>query len=132
MTDNNNASLIGEHAQYAKGAVEEVIGSVTGSQAWKGSGAQDKQEATEKMRASNQETNYNSLISGTAEKKVGSVVGCPGMVNKRKDKNEYFASYYQRLKTSYLFNRILFHIPINSWENVYNLLFIWFQAYCNT
>ena len=70
MTDNNNASLIGEHAQYAKGAVEEVIGSVTGRQAWKGSGAQDKQEATEKkIRAANQEPNYNSLISGTAEKK---------------------------------------------------------------
>ncbi|CAF1371207.1 unnamed protein product, partial [Rotaria sordida] len=54
MTDNNKSSLLGGHAQYVKGAVEETIGNVTGSQAWKDSGVHDKQEAAEKMRAANQ------------------------------------------------------------------------------
>ncbi len=45
MADNNNPSLIGGHVQYAKGAIEETIGNVTGSQTWKDSGVHDKQEA---------------------------------------------------------------------------------------
>ena len=87
MSDNTqNASLIGGHAQYAKGAVEEVIGNVTGSQAWKDSGVHDKQEATEKMRAANQGPTDNSIISGTTEKKIGNAVGCPGMVTNGEQK----------------------------------------------
>lgn len=87
MSSNNNASLIGGHAQYAKGAVEEAIGNVTGSQNWKDSGAHDKQEATEKMRAANQGPNDNSLISGNTEKKIGNAVGCQGMVNNGEEKS---------------------------------------------
>ena len=81
MSDNNNASLIGGHAQYAKGAIEETIGNITGSQAWKDSGAHDKQEATEKLRAANQGPSDSSLISGSTEKKIGNAVGCEGMAH---------------------------------------------------
>lgn len=83
MTENNtsNPSLLGGHIQYAKGAVEETIGNITGSQPWKDSGIHDKQEAVEKMRAANQETSDSSLVSGTTEKKIGSMVGCEGMVH---------------------------------------------------
>ncbi|CAF0797674.1 unnamed protein product [Adineta ricciae] len=76
MSDNSNASLIGGHAQYAKGVVEEAIGNVTGSQAWSESGAHDKQEAIDKMRAANQGPADSTLISGATEKKIGNMVGC--------------------------------------------------------
>jgi uncharacterized protein YjbJ (UPF0337 family) len=88
MTDNNNASLIGGHAQYVKGAVEETIGNVTGSQTWKDSGAHDKQEAVDKMRAANQGPSDSSFISGTTEKKIGNMVGCEGMVHNGEEKEK--------------------------------------------
>jgi uncharacterized protein YjbJ (UPF0337 family) len=88
MTDNNNASLISGHAQYAKGAVEETIGNVTGSQAWKDSGAHDKQEAVDQMRAANQGPSDSSTISGATEKKIGNMVGCEGMVHNGEEKEE--------------------------------------------
>lgn len=88
MTDNNNASLIGGHAQYVKGAVEETIGNVTGSQTWKDSGVHDKQEAMDKMRAANQGPTDNSLISGSTEKKIGNIVGCQGMVQNGQEKDK--------------------------------------------
>ncbi|CAF1459251.1 unnamed protein product [Rotaria sordida] len=86
MTDNNKSSILGGHAQYVKGAVEETIGNVTGSQAWKDSGAHDKQEAAEKLRAANQGPSDSSLISGTTEKKIGNMVGCQGMVHNGEEK----------------------------------------------
>ncbi|CAF1021407.1 unnamed protein product [Rotaria sp. Silwood1] len=86
MADNNNASLLGGHAQYVKGAIEETIGNVTGSQAWKDSGTHDKQEATEKMRAANHGPSDSSLISGTTEKKIGNMIGCEGMVHNGEEK----------------------------------------------
>lgn len=88
MADNNNASLIGGHAQYVKGAVEETIGNLTGSQAWKDSGIHDKQEAVESMRAANEGTTDSSLISGTTEKNIGSAVGCPGMIHNGEEKEK--------------------------------------------
>ena len=88
MADNNNASLIGGHAQYVKGTVEEAIGNVTGSQDWKDSGVHDKQEAVEKMRAANQGPTDNALISGTTEKKIGNMVGCQGMVHNGEEKQK--------------------------------------------
>jgi len=88
MTDNNNASLIGGHAQYAKGAIEETIGNITGSQAWKDSGAHDKQEAVDEMRAANQGPSDSSLISGNTEKKIGNMVGCEGMVHNGEEKEK--------------------------------------------
>ncbi|CAF3858809.1 unnamed protein product [Rotaria sp. Silwood1] len=86
MSDKNNASLLGGHAQYAKGAVEETIGNVTGSQAWKDSGVHDKQEATEKMRTANQGSSECPVISSDTEKKIGNAVGCEGMVRNAQEK----------------------------------------------
>ncbi|CAF0985907.1 unnamed protein product [Rotaria sordida] len=86
MADKSNASVLGGHAQYVKGAAETAIGNVTGSQAWKDSGAHDKQEATEKMRAANQGTSECPVISDTTEKKIGNMVGCEGMVRNAQEK----------------------------------------------
>jgi uncharacterized protein YjbJ (UPF0337 family) len=90
MSDNNNnhASLIGGHAQYMKGAVEETIGNITGSQAWIDSGVHDKQEATEEMRAANHGPSDSSFISGSTEKKIGNMVGCEGMVHNGEEKEK--------------------------------------------
>ena len=86
MTENKTTSLVGGHAQYVKGAVEETIGNVTGSQAWKDSGVHDKQEAVDKMKAANQGPSDSSLISGATEKKIGNMVGCEGMVQNGEEK----------------------------------------------
>ena len=86
MSENNNASLLGGHAQYVKGAVEQTIGNVTGSQAWKDSGARDKQDAVDKMNAANQGPSDSSPISGSTEKKIGQMVGCEGMVHNGEEK----------------------------------------------
>lgn len=88
MADNNNPSLIGGHVQYAKGAIEESIGNVTGSQAWKDSGAHDKQEAVEKMRVANHGPSDSSWVSGSTEKKMGNAVGCEGMVHNGEEREK--------------------------------------------
>lgn len=88
MAENNNSSLIGGHVQYAKGAIEETIGNVTGSQAWKDSGIHDKQEAMEKMKAANHGPDDSSFISGSTEKKLGNIVGCEGMVHNGEEKEK--------------------------------------------
>lgn len=85
MTE-NNPSLIRGHAQYAKGTIEESIGNITGSQSWKESGVHDKQEAVEKMRAANQGPSDSTVISGSTERRIGSMVGCEGMVHNGEEK----------------------------------------------
>jgi uncharacterized protein YjbJ (UPF0337 family) len=45
-------SLIGGHAQYVKGYVEETVGNVTGSKEWVDSGKKDTQEGIETMKVS--------------------------------------------------------------------------------
>jgi uncharacterized protein YjbJ (UPF0337 family) len=47
---NNEPSMIGGHAQYAKGYVEETIGNVTGSKEWQESGKKDEKEGIETMK----------------------------------------------------------------------------------
>lgn len=86
MSETNKGSLIGGHAQYVKGAVEETIGNLTGSQSWKDAGVHDKQEAVETMKSANEGPNDSSIISGTTEKKIGNVVGCQGMVHNGEQK----------------------------------------------
>jgi uncharacterized protein YjbJ (UPF0337 family) len=44
------ASMVGGHAQYAKGYVEETIGNLTGSADWKESGKKDAAEGIESMK----------------------------------------------------------------------------------
>ncbi|KAM5342028.1 hypothetical protein ACJ41O_015059 [Fusarium nematophilum] len=90
MADNNNQQqqqpqgsqpgLIGSHYQYAKGAAEATVGVLTGSQAWKASGEQDKaagMAALKKVgeqRAGNPNQGY-----GRMEEIAGKVTGCQGM-----------------------------------------------------
>ncbi|PRP87916.1 hypothetical protein PROFUN_02653 [Planoprotostelium fungivorum] len=87
MSDNSNSTgLIGGHVQYAKGAAEAAIGSVTGSAAWSESGEKDKSQAIDAMKAANQGPKNEGLISGETEAKLGSAFGCEGMVENGKQK----------------------------------------------
>ncbi|RPA83045.1 hypothetical protein BJ508DRAFT_324925 [Ascobolus immersus RN42] len=96
---NSAPSQIHGHMQYVKGVVEEKIGDLTGSQAYKESGVNDQQQARSEIRAaaaehpsdsplnSAQHTNpgmYDKVV-GTAEEKIGSAVGCPGVQGYGKD-----------------------------------------------
>jgi uncharacterized protein YjbJ (UPF0337 family) len=49
-SDATNPSLISGHAQYAKGAITETVGNVTGSQEWQESGKNDAQAGIEQMK----------------------------------------------------------------------------------
>ncbi|KAH6838719.1 hypothetical protein B0T12DRAFT_366013 [Alternaria alternata] len=75
----NNPGLVSSHAQYAKGAAEETIGNVTGAEAWKASGAQDKSQAVDAMKAASANRDPNQQGMGGIEEKAGNLVGCEGM-----------------------------------------------------
>lgn len=47
---NEQPSMIGGHAQYVKGYVEETVGNVTGSKEWVDSGKKDAQAGIETMK----------------------------------------------------------------------------------
>jgi uncharacterized protein YjbJ (UPF0337 family) len=49
-TPNNSASMLGGHAQLAKGYVEETIGNVTGSKEWQDSGKNDSKAGIDEMK----------------------------------------------------------------------------------
>lgn len=49
-TPDQPASMLGGHAQFAKGYVEETIGNVTGSKEWKESGKEDSQAGIAEMK----------------------------------------------------------------------------------
>ncbi|KAK3181882.1 hypothetical protein K4F52_006785 [Lecanicillium sp. MT-2017a] len=80
MTDNNQnePSLIGGHAQYAKGTVESTIGNVTGSQPWKDSGEQDKAAGQATMARAGDQRDSNQGY-GKVEEVAGNLTGCDGM-----------------------------------------------------
>lgn len=48
--DSNSASVLGGHAKYAKGYVEETIGNVTGSKEWQESGQKDAKRGIDEMK----------------------------------------------------------------------------------
>ncbi|KAF2105844.1 hypothetical protein BDV96DRAFT_508743 [Lophiotrema nucula] len=75
---NNQPGLVASHAQYVKGAAEETIGNVTGSQAWKASGVQDKEQAVDAMKVASENRDTSKGFGGV-EEKAGSLVGCEGM-----------------------------------------------------
>lgn len=52
---------------------------MTGSQAWKASGAQDKTQAVDAMKTAREHRDPNKGF-GDAEEKAGKLVGCEGMV----------------------------------------------------
>lgn len=49
---NSDASIVGGHAQYVKGYVNETIGNVTGSKEWADSGKQDQEGGIGEMKVS--------------------------------------------------------------------------------
>merc|ERR1712137_586619 len=75
----NNPGLVSSHAQYVKGAAEETIGNVTGSEPWKASGAQDKEQAVDAMKAASANRDPSQQGMGGIEEKAGNLVGCEGM-----------------------------------------------------
>ncbi|PVI07155.1 hypothetical protein DM02DRAFT_609131 [Periconia macrospinosa] len=80
MSSNQNTpGLVSSHAQYVKGATEETIGSVTGLENWKASGAEDKTKAVDAMKAASQNRDPKASGFGEVEEKAGSLVGCEGM-----------------------------------------------------
>jgi len=74
-------SLVGGHAQYVKGQAEATVGSVTGSEEWKKSGEQDKQQGVDAMKAASANRDPNASGFGKAEELAGKAVGCEGMEN---------------------------------------------------
>ncbi len=52
---------------------------MTGSEAWKQSGAQDKQEAISNMKEAGQNRDPSQQGFGRAEELAGKAVGCEGM-----------------------------------------------------
>ncbi|PMD35761.1 hypothetical protein L207DRAFT_636967 [Hyaloscypha variabilis F] len=87
----NTPSMLGGHAQYAKGYVEETIGNVTGSKEWQESGKQDAQEGINEMKAANQAKNSEpaaSGIGGQVEELAGKAAGCEGMEKEGLERQE--------------------------------------------
>lgn len=62
---NDEPSLVGGHAQYVKGYVEETIGNVTGNKEWTESGKKDAQEGidTMKVRISREPPTIDQVVS---------------------------------------------------------------------
>ncbi|PNY28104.1 Uncharacterized protein TCAP_01970 [Tolypocladium capitatum] len=81
MSDGNQSQqpgLVGGHVQYFKGAAESAIGSVTGSQPWKSSGAQDKAAGMAAMQKAGEQRDPAHGY-GRVEEMAGKVTGCEGM-----------------------------------------------------
>ncbi|KAF2746529.1 hypothetical protein M011DRAFT_468628 [Sporormia fimetaria CBS 119925] len=76
---NQQPGLVAGHAQYIKGAAEETIGNITNSDAWKDSGAHDKQQAVDAMKHASEHRDPAQKGFGGVEEKAGHLVGCDGM-----------------------------------------------------
>ncbi|GAB7363910.1 hypothetical protein MBLNU230_g4473t1 [Neophaeotheca triangularis] len=88
-SDQQNPSLIGGHAQYVKGAAEETIGSVTGSEPWTSSGEQDKSQGIDAMKQASENRDPQRDGMGKAEELAGKAAGCEGMEEEgKKSKSE--------------------------------------------
>lgn len=81
-TGTPNQSMIGGHAQWVKGMVNEKIGQATGSEEWKASGRADMMEGTGAMKQAHAERGPPNPGSATGkiEEAAGKATGCPGMV----------------------------------------------------
>jgi uncharacterized protein YjbJ (UPF0337 family) len=58
---------------------QETIGNVTGSEPWKASGVQDKEQAVDAMKSASANRDPQQQGFGGIEQKAGSLVGCEGM-----------------------------------------------------
>ncbi|KAF1939392.1 hypothetical protein EJ02DRAFT_456990 [Clathrospora elynae] len=77
--EQNQPGLVASHAQYVKGAAEDIIGNVTGSEPWKSSGVQDKEHAVDAMKAASAKRDASQQGMGGIEEKAGKLIGCEGM-----------------------------------------------------
>ncbi|PVH69667.1 hypothetical protein DL98DRAFT_564366 [Cadophora sp. DSE1049] len=68
-SNDNQASMLGGHAQYAKGYVEETVGNLTGSKEWQESGKKDAEAGIGEMKRN----------GGRVEELAGKAAGCEGM-----------------------------------------------------
>ncbi|KAK9898742.1 hypothetical protein P389DRAFT_193761 [Cystobasidium minutum MCA 4210] len=86
MSDNSQQpGLVTGHAKLAGGAVEAALGNLTGNTNLQSAGEQTKQAGIDELK-SYQEQNPPSganqdTTTGKIEQKIGSAVGCEGMVN---------------------------------------------------
>jgi uncharacterized protein YjbJ (UPF0337 family) len=70
-------SMLSGHAQYVKGAVEQTLGSMIGSESLKKTGQEDKEAGVTEMKAAYH--GQDDWMSPELEKKLGKVIGCEGM-----------------------------------------------------
>ncbi|KAH7355329.1 hypothetical protein BKA65DRAFT_425492 [Rhexocercosporidium sp. MPI-PUGE-AT-0058] len=81
-SNDKQASMIGGHAQYAKGYVEETVGNLIGSKEWQESGKTDAEAGIGEMKAANQQRTSEpaaSRIGSRVEELAGKAAGCEGM-----------------------------------------------------
>ena len=74
-----HACYVGLDDRSAQGVVESAIGSVTGNQSWSTAGEDAKQAGVEELK-SYQSQHPPSREGSQIEAKIGSAVGCDGMV----------------------------------------------------
>ncbi|KAL8977865.1 MAG: hypothetical protein Q9205_006420 [Flavoplaca limonia] len=94
MASNNNPtenpSMLHGHAGYVAGAAKEAIGTyVSSDPSWKTAGAETKDAAVAEMRAAKEQSQGEPAKNdtmGKVEEKLGSAVGCEGMVGAGKDR----------------------------------------------
>ncbi|KAK4097818.1 hypothetical protein N658DRAFT_569096 [Parathielavia hyrcaniae] len=79
QAQNQQPGLWTSHAEYIKGAAESTVGNLTGSQAWRASGEQDKAHARAAMQAVAEHRDPAKSGYGRAEEIAGSLTGCEGM-----------------------------------------------------
>ncbi|KAL3420013.1 hypothetical protein PVAG01_08512 [Phlyctema vagabunda] len=86
--NNNNPSLIGGHAQFAKGYVEEALGNATGSREWQESGKADSAQGIQAMKAAGEQRKTDPQTGAAGgvnpttakmEEVAGRLAGCEGM-----------------------------------------------------
>lgn len=58
---------------------QETVGTVTGSEAWKQSGAEQKEQAINDMKAASEGRDSSTSGWGKPEEVIGKVTGCEGM-----------------------------------------------------
>ncbi|KAL8851318.1 MAG: hypothetical protein Q9221_003763 [Calogaya cf. arnoldii] len=85
-----NPSMLHGHAGYVAGAAKEAIGTyVSSDPSWKTAGAETKDAAVQEMRAAKEQSQgdpgKNETV-GKVEEKLGSAVGCEGMVGEGKER----------------------------------------------
>ncbi|KAL8865241.1 MAG: hypothetical protein Q9198_009414 [Flavoplaca austrocitrina] len=94
MASNNNPtenpSMLHGHAGYVAGAAKEANGTyVSSDPSWKTAAAETKDAAVAEMRAAKEQSQGEPAKNdtmGKVEEKLGSAVGCAGMVGEGKER----------------------------------------------